>query len=147
MSSDYPDDLRYTKEHEWARLNDAGNVVTIGVTKFAVESLGDITQVDLPKEGEELKKDAVFGNVESVKGEPSVDSLFAHIPARLRAQRPLDIEPLDENALLKHLGEIGARSKPAVGATFRDGAALSFLGAGVTPHTIPSAVDMLLQRS
>jgi glycine dehydrogenase subunit 1 len=82
-----------------------------------------------------------------VIGKPSVDSLFAHIPARLRAQRPLDIEPLDENALLKHLGEIGARSKPAVGATFREGAALSFLGGGVTPHTIPSAVDMLLQRS
>ncbi len=38
-------------------------------------------------------------------------------------------------------------SRPAIGATFRDGAALSFLGAGVTPHTIPSAVDMLLQRS
>ena len=82
-----------------------------------------------------------------VIGKPTVDSLFAHIPARLRATRPLDIEPLDENSLLKHLGEIGARSKPAIGSTLRDGAALSFLGAGVTPHTIPSAVDMLLQRS
>jgi glycine dehydrogenase subunit 1 len=82
-----------------------------------------------------------------VVGKPSVESLFAHIPARLRATRPLDIEPLDENSLLKHLGEIGARSKPAIGSTYRDGAALSFLGAGVTPHTIPSAVDMLLQRS
>jgi glycine dehydrogenase subunit 1 len=83
----------------------------------------------------------------AVIGKPSVESLFAHIPPRLRAQRPLDIEPLDENALLKHLGELGGRNKPAVGATYRDGAALSFLGAGVTPHTIPSAVDMLLSRS
>jgi glycine dehydrogenase subunit 1 len=82
-----------------------------------------------------------------VIGKPSVESLFAHIPARLRAARPLDIEPLDENALLKHLGELGGRNKPAVGATYRDGAALSFLGAGLTPHSIPSAVDMLLQRS
>ncbi len=82
-----------------------------------------------------------------VVGKPTVESLFAHIPARLRATRPLDIAPLDENSLLKHLGEIGSRSKPAIGSTYRDGAALSFLGAGVTPHSIPSAVDMLLQRS
>ena len=79
-----------------------------------------------------------------VVGKPTVESLFAHIPERLRATRPLDIEPLDENSLLKHLGEIGARSRPAIGSTFRDGAALSFLGAGVTPHVIPAAVDMLL---
>jgi glycine dehydrogenase subunit 1 len=82
-----------------------------------------------------------------VVGKPSVDALFAHIPKRLRAERPLDIEPLDEGSLLRHLGDIGARSKPSIGATYRDGAALSFLGAGLTPHTIPSAVDMLLQRS
>jgi glycine dehydrogenase subunit 1 len=82
-----------------------------------------------------------------VIGAPSVEALFAHLPARLRATRPLDIEPLDEGSLLKHLGEIGARNKPAIGATYREGAALSFLGAGVTPHTIPSAVDMLLQRA
>jgi glycine dehydrogenase subunit 1 len=78
---------------------------------------------------------------------PSVASLFEHIPERLRAKRPLDIAPLDEGSLLAHLGEIGARSRPAVGATARDGAALSFLGAGLTPHTIPSAVDALLMRS
>ena len=47
MSDDYPGDLRYTQEHEWARLD--GKVATIGITKFAVDSLGDITQVDLPK--------------------------------------------------------------------------------------------------
>src|SRR6476646_5862738 len=72
MSTDYPNDLRYTKEHEWARVE--GNRVTIGITKFAVESLGDITQVDLPKEGEDLKKGSVFGTVESVK---AVSDLFA----------------------------------------------------------------------
>src|SRR5277367_4996188 len=72
MSTDYPDDLRYTKEHEWARVD--GNIVTIGITRFAVESLGDITQVDLPKEGEEIRKDDVFGTVESVK---AVSDLFA----------------------------------------------------------------------
>jgi glycine cleavage system H protein len=91
MSSDYPDDLRYTKEHEWARLNEAGNVVTIGVTKFAVESLGDITQVDLPKEGEELKKDAVFGTVESVK---AVSDLFAPVSGKVvKVNDPLGDSP------------------------------------------------------
>ena len=78
MSDDYPNDLRYTKEHEWARLD--GNVVTIGITQFAVESLGDITQVDLPKEGEELTKDAVFGTVESVK---AVSDLFAPVTGKV----------------------------------------------------------------
>ena len=72
MSQEYPDGLKYTKEHEWARIE--GKVATIGITRFAVSSLGDITQVDLPKEGEELKKDAVFGTVESVK---AVSDLFA----------------------------------------------------------------------
>ena len=91
MSSDYPDDLRYTKEHEWARLNEAGTIVTIGVTKFAVESLGDITQVDLPKEGEDLKKDAVFGTVESVK---AVSDLFAPVSGKvLKVNDPLGDSP------------------------------------------------------
>src|SRR5438034_6762836 len=72
MSDEYPSDLRYTQEHEWARLE--GNVATIGITKFAVEQLGDITMVDLPKEGEAVSKGAVFGTVESVK---AVSDLFS----------------------------------------------------------------------
>ncbi len=82
-----------------------------------------------------------------VIGRPSVGALFEHIPERLRAKGPLAIEPLAEAPLLAHLGDLAARSRPAVGATTRDGAALSFLGAGLTPHHIPAAVDMLLQRA
>ena len=54
----YPDDLYYTKDHEWARLEDRDGqkFATIGVTRFAVDQLGDVTQVDLPKEGETLKQ-------------------------------------------------------------------------------------------
>ena len=54
----YPDDLYYTKDHEWARLEDRDGqkFATIGVTRFAVDQLGDVTQVDLPKEGESLKQ-------------------------------------------------------------------------------------------
>ncbi|MFH0901922.1 MAG: glycine cleavage system protein H, partial [Pseudomonadota bacterium] len=62
MSEEYPSDLLYTREHEWARID--GKVATVGVTKFAVEQLGDITQVDLPKEGESVRKDDVFGSIE-----------------------------------------------------------------------------------
>ena len=82
-----------------------------------------------------------------VVGKPTVASLFDHIPQRLRASRPLDIAPLDEARLLAHLGDLGAKSRPAVGATEREGAALSFLGAGLTSHHVPTAVDMMLQRS
>ena len=46
--SDYPDDLRYPKEHEWARIR--GNIAQVGITKFAVEQLGDVTQLELPRE-------------------------------------------------------------------------------------------------
>jgi glycine cleavage system H protein len=92
MSNDYPNDLRYTKEHEWARLEPGnGKLVTVGVTKFAVESLGDITQVDLPKEGEELKKDTVFGTVESVK---AVSDLFAPVSGKVaKVNSPLSDSP------------------------------------------------------
>ncbi len=91
--------------------------------------------------------DADIARMLRVVGKPSVASLFEHLPPRLRATRPLDIPALDEGTLLAHLGELGARSQPAIGSTPRDGAALSFLGAGITPHTIPSAVDALLMRS
>ena len=82
-----------------------------------------------------------------VIGQPSVAALFAHIPEALQLRRPLQIEALDEGTLLGYLGELGAASTPAVGATRREGAALSFLGAGVIPHYIPTAVDLLLLRS
>ena len=52
MSDTYPNDLLYTEDHEWARPE--GNLVTVGISQFAVEQLGDVTQVDLPREGEFL---------------------------------------------------------------------------------------------
>ena len=91
MSDQYPDGLKYTKEHEWARIDGGGKVVTIGITRFAVSSLGDITQVDLPKEGEEVKKDAVFGTVESVK---AVSDLFAPVSGKVvKVNDPLGDSP------------------------------------------------------
>ena len=78
MSAEYPSDLLYTKEHEWVRIR--GNVAVIGITRFAVEQLGDVTQLDLPKVGAVVARDAVFGTVESVK---AVSDLFAPVTGKV----------------------------------------------------------------
>ena len=70
----YPDDLRYSKEHEWVRVD--GSRATIGITSFAAEELGDIVFVELPEVGAVLKQFATFGVVESVK---AVSDLFAPV--------------------------------------------------------------------
>jgi glycine cleavage system H protein len=89
MSGQYPSDLLYTKDHEWARLD--GNVATVGITRFAVEQLGDVTQVDLPKEGETVKQGEVFGSVESVK---AVSDLFSPFSGKvLKVNSPLNDSP------------------------------------------------------
>jgi glycine cleavage system H protein len=93
MSALYPDDLFYTKDHEWARVEDRDGhkVATIGVTRYAVEQLGDVTQVDLPKEGESVKQAEVFGSVESVK---AVSDLFAPVTGKIvKVNSPLSDSP------------------------------------------------------
>ena len=60
-----PQDLRYTKEHEWVRLE--GDVAVVGITAYAQEQLGDIVYVDLPEAGKGLKQMESFGAVDSVK--------------------------------------------------------------------------------
>ncbi len=70
----YPADFKYTKEHEWIKVQ--GNTGTIGITDHAQNSLGDIVFVELPKVGAELKAGNSFGTVESVK---AVSDLFAPV--------------------------------------------------------------------
>jgi glycine cleavage system H protein len=74
----YPTDLRYTNDHEWLRTTGALSVV--GITKFAVDQLGDITLVDLPKEGDLVTKGQRFGTIESVK---SVSDLYAPVSGKV----------------------------------------------------------------
>ena len=94
MSTDYPDDLRYTKEHEWARIE--GKIATVGITEFAVESLGDITLVELPKEGEKFKREEVAATIESVK---AVSDIFAPLSGTIhRVNDPLGDQPENLNA-------------------------------------------------
>ena len=70
----YPADYKYTKEHEWLKVE--GNTGTIGITDYAQNSLGDIVFVELPKVGTEIAAGKTFGSVESVK---AVSDLFAPV--------------------------------------------------------------------
>ncbi len=70
----YPADYKYTKEHEWLKLD--GNTGTIGITDHAQDSLGDIVFVELPKVGSDITAGKTFGSVESVK---AVSDLFAPV--------------------------------------------------------------------
>lgn len=67
----YPEELKYTKDHEWVRVE--GDIVTIGITDYAQSELGDIVYVEIETEGEELDQEEVFGTVEAVK---TVSDLF-----------------------------------------------------------------------
>jgi glycine cleavage system H protein len=75
---DIPDDLRYTKEHEWASIE--GKIVTVGITDYAQDQLGDIVYVELPEEGATAKSDEPFGVVESVK---AVSDIYAPVSGKV----------------------------------------------------------------
>jgi len=77
---DFPKDLKYVDTHEYLRVE--GDEVTLGITAYAVEQLGDIVFVQLPAEGEEMKKGESFGSVESVK---AVEELYAPLSGRVLA--------------------------------------------------------------
>jgi len=62
-----PNELQYTKEHEWIRTEEDGETATIGITSYAQGELGDIVFIELEPEGSEIEKDEVFGTVEAVK--------------------------------------------------------------------------------
>jgi glycine cleavage system H protein len=75
----YPNELKYTKDHEWAKVD--GKLATVGITAFAVEQLGDVTLVELPKVGTAVKQGEALGNIESVK---TVSELFAPLSGTVR---------------------------------------------------------------
>ena len=75
-----PTDLRYTKDHEWVRVD--GDEATVGITEYAASQLGDIVFVELPDSGRSLAQFAAFGVVESVK---AVSDLFAPLTGEVTA--------------------------------------------------------------
>ena len=73
-----PAELKYTKDHEWVRVE--GNVATVGITAFAQGELGDIVYVEVETEGEELGKEEIFGTVEAVK---TVSDLYLPLSGKI----------------------------------------------------------------
>ena len=76
---EYPTDLRYTREHEWAAL-EGGNRVRVGITDFAQDALGDVVYVEIPEEGTEVRGGEPFGEVESTK---SVSDVYSPVSGRV----------------------------------------------------------------
>jgi glycine cleavage system H protein len=85
-----PSELRYTKDHEWVRID--GDEATIGITAYAADQLGDIVFVELPEAGRTLDQFAAFGVVESVK---AVSDLFAPLSGEVTETNP-DLGPSPE---------------------------------------------------
>jgi glycine cleavage system H protein len=85
----FPENLRYTKDHEWIRLE--GNIATIGITDFAQSELGDIVYVEIETLNTPLAAEAVFGTVEAVK---TVSDLFLPLAGTINELNPiLEAEP------------------------------------------------------
>ncbi len=87
----FPSELLYTKDHEWARIE--GDIAVIGITDYAQSELGDIVFVELPQEGETVTKGASFGTIEAVK---AVSDIFA----------PLSGEVVEVNKSLEDAPEV-----------------------------------------
>ena len=100
-----PPELKYTREHEWVRI-EPGGVCTIGITAFAVESLGDIVYLELPGVDDALTQNAQFGEVESVK---AVSELYSPVTGTVAevnqaladAPEVVNDSPYDDGWLLK----------------------------------------------
>ena len=73
-----PQELKYTKDHEWVRID--GDVATVGITEFAQSELGDIVYVEIETEGETIKAEEVFGSIEAVK---TVSDLFMPVSGEI----------------------------------------------------------------
>ena len=80
----FPENLRYTKDHEWVLLE--GNIATIGITDFAQRELGDIGYIDISAKGKPLAAEQIFGSVEAVK---TVSDLFLPIAGTITETNPL----------------------------------------------------------
>jgi glycine cleavage system H protein len=109
----FPEDLRYTAEHEWARLEDG--VVTVGITSYATDQLGDVVFVELPEVGRKLEAMKPFGVVEAVK---TVSDLFAPVAGEVVAVN----DALSDNPALVNQEPFGGgwmiRIRPADAGAF-----------------------------
>lgn len=100
----FPENLRYTKDHEWVKLD--GNTATIGITEFAQSELGDIVYIDIDSVGKTLNAEEIFGTVEAVK---TVSDLFLPLSGSVDQVNPalanqpdlVNTEPYGEGWMIK----------------------------------------------
>ncbi|HXG52355.1 MAG TPA: glycine cleavage system protein GcvH [candidate division Zixibacteria bacterium] len=93
---DFPEGLKYSKEHEWVLVE--GKTATIGITEYAQEELGDIVYVELPEVGEKIVKDDPFGAVESVKAVSDVYAPVSGTVIEVNDALPDNPETINEDA-------------------------------------------------
>ena len=118
--SSVPDDLRYSKEHEWVRVD--GDTATVGITAFAQEQLGDVVFVELPEKGARVRQHASLGVVESVK---AASDVYAPISGEvlernvkvIESPELVNAQPYGDGWMIKvrlaDKGELGALLSPA----------------------------------
>jgi glycine cleavage system H protein len=99
-----PSELKYTQDHEWVRVED--NVVTVGISDYAQEELGDIVNIELPDEDDEVHKSEAFGAVESVKASsevfaPASGKVLEINEPLLDAPETINEDPYDEGWMIK----------------------------------------------
>ncbi len=87
---EYPDNLYYTRTHEWAKID--GDVVTVGITSYAAEELGEVTRIVLPEVGKKVQSGEPFGEIESYK---SCNELFSPVSGVI-IEKNMDIEDPDK---------------------------------------------------
>jgi glycine cleavage system H protein len=102
--SKFPADAQYTKEHEWIRVK--GDTAEIGITSFAIEQLGDVVHLDLPKAGSQFKAGESFGTIESTKTVsdlymPATGTVVEVNSALLQAPEDVAVDPHGQHWLLK----------------------------------------------
>lgn len=95
---EFPSNLKYTKDHEWIRVEEGGQTAYIGITEFAQGELGEIVYVDVDTVGDTLAKEAVFGTVEAVK---TTSDLFMPVSGKVLEFNPaLDEKDGDDPTLI-----------------------------------------------
>jgi glycine cleavage system H protein len=101
-----PKYLRYTKQHEWARLDEDEGVVLVGITDYAQEKIGDITYVELPEEEDQVEKGKPFAEIEHHKG---VEDIYSPVTGKITevneilsdSPEVINEDPFDEGWLVK----------------------------------------------
>jgi glycine cleavage system H protein len=106
MAFDYPEDLQYLDTHEYARVDEEEKIVTVGITAFAVDQMGDVVFLELPEIGDSVEKGENFGTIESVKAvedlkSPVNGSVLERNDSLLESPEDIANDPYGEAWLIK----------------------------------------------